>query len=235
MKFESITRNGVVYEYDKEYSYESNKDHLSDHYYEFETYGDGMTQHSPRRLVYPVNAIDFFASFARFLLDNRSAWTELDRFDYNHNMVNRKDVEFFLKLKYDPDKRVYYNPSELKKSTAESKGYDKRWFEVPTWADGSMDAVFSFTCKSFYTFLERFRVFNQVRELIYEIDGSYRLVDSEKYFQMDHDTWRHLKDAISVIEYIYQSVWQSQAAESAFSCLSHNWIDHHKTEEQQAA
>jgi hypothetical protein len=47
-------------------------------------------------------------------------------------------LEFAFGLRYNPDKpQRYYDLQERKVSAAPSKRYDKRWQEIPSWADGT--------------------------------------------------------------------------------------------------
>ena len=51
-------------------------------------------------------------------------------------------IRFALSLKRTDGKRAYYNLDEQKVSRADSKAHDKRWEEVPEWADGSVSSAF---------------------------------------------------------------------------------------------
>ena len=229
MRFQSLTRQGIMYEYDKTYNYDARGGNFADNYYEFLTYGDGNTQHSPRYLVATEYGIDVMASFASYLIENRDQWNDLDMYSFG-NKTNREEVAFFLKLKYNPDKRTYYDPSSRRKSTSESKAYDKRWFEVPTWADGSPDAIYRLLCKSYQTYLDRFRLYDAIRDQVADITGCYYTIDTEEHFGIDIEHWRELRDAVSIIARIHGVVRDEDGVKSSFGCLKHNWIDRQVTE-----
>lgn len=106
---------------------------------QFQTYGDGMVQHSGEFAVGNEQLADFLISLSAHLLEN-PADVELVARRWP-DVPTAARVEFFAKLRYDEKKRRYYNRSDLKVSTAESKRHDRRWEEVPTSADGSLEAV----------------------------------------------------------------------------------------------
>ena len=222
MQFESIARKNIVYEYRKPDDFSYGNGNLHDHFKEFDTLGDGSTQHTPSMFVYPVNALDALSSLAKHLTSNREQWADLDAFDWRE-LTSRDEVAFYASLKYNEDKTVYYNASERKKSASRSKQHDKRWEEIPSWADGGLDAIYSFVCKSYYSYLDRFRLLDQVRDLLSEISGYYS-VDTEKHFGIDQTDWNNTRDAISIIGYVYASVRAADLAMRNMSCLENNYI-----------
>ena len=55
--------------------------------------------------------------------------------------ISRKDLAFAQSVRYTEGKRRYYSISEKKVSSSESKRFDTRWAEIPTWADGSVGSI----------------------------------------------------------------------------------------------
>lgn len=233
MQFESLSRKNIVYVYKNDHEYHANKNHLWDKLYEFDSYGDGTTQHSPLCLVVSYNGLDSIASWAKYLVEHRETWNDLDLYDFRP-LTNISTVKFFQSLRYNEKKPVYYNANDLKKSSAGSKQYDKRWEKIPDWADGSIDAIYFFQSKAFYTYLDQFRLIDQIREHVYNMTGAYHSIDTEKYFNLDTDAWRNLRDAVSIIERIYGVVRGEDSVTRGFSCLENNWINRIPTDETAA-
>ena len=66
MKFESLTRDGIGYEYDKGYEVYVRHNPIADeNLYEFQTYNDGMVQHSNRYAVPLVDTLNVVDGMAR--------------------------------------------------------------------------------------------------------------------------------------------------------------------------
>lgn len=118
------------------------------------TYGDSNTPHSHTSVLLKTKAGDFLGSLACYLFEKEDdpdyqkmlrivahRWPDMNRWQ------NRQAIVFAIGLrpKKVPEGKLrnplYYNLASLKTSSAESKRYDKRWQEVPDWADGSLEAT----------------------------------------------------------------------------------------------
>jgi hypothetical protein len=144
----------------------------------YETYGDGLTQHSGEWRVQKEHIIDFCASLAEYLvrLDpaERDAVAAEFRFKWPEE-TPEKDMEFAYSIRYNSEKPYrYYNLRERKVSSAESKQYDKRWQRIPDWADGSPMAMA--------------RLIN-TREYGPDLLDWFRLVSDCYTYVMRHDGW----------------------------------------------
>ena len=114
---------------------------------QYETYGDGTTQHSRAYYASTGQAYDFLLSFAAFLADDTKATPEaMEAIRYNlgwhMQRMNETAAKFLASLIYDAEKRGRYYSMELEKvSSSESKRHDKRWELIPDYADGSTEAI----------------------------------------------------------------------------------------------
>ena len=144
---------------------------------EYQTYGDGLTVHSEPYAVQATHLADFCAGLAEFLLAPRDP-EEHDRlFDALYfawpRGVDRKDLAFVHGIRYDEKKPYrYYNLRERKVSSAESKRHDKRWEEIPHWADGSLSAMCRLLPES-YSLLDTYR----------------RHLDAYRFLRTELDQW----------------------------------------------
>lgn len=111
----------------------------------FDTYGDGMVQHSPAYHIGPERFEDWCLSLATYLLANIGPLAERDTQHapawYWFPDTNAATVEFLASLRHDKEKRRFYSFAERKLTTRESARYDKRYAEVPEWADGKVKNI----------------------------------------------------------------------------------------------
>ena len=174
-RFESLTRDGIGYAWSSDY-------HSFDNGYfnqpgrciapeanEFQTYNDGMIQHSPLWCVSSDNIQDFLVSLLIFLKGCHGT-EELETVSqrWPNDDISRDRVKFYESLKYDPEKykQTLYNNETMKKSNAESKRHDRRWEEIPNFADGSFMAVFRFFLESHNSALDRYAKYQNIRRIM---------------------------------------------------------------------
>jgi hypothetical protein len=133
------------------YAYDSqawdSKAPIESHFRMFETYGDGLCQHSPDYSVQVEFLADYLASPAQAMLGDAELANEL-RF----TIWQRPDVKHIAwaasviyKAPKDGDwnhKRTYFSAKEMKLSKAPAKQYDKRYEEVREIHDGSPKSIF---------------------------------------------------------------------------------------------
>ncbi len=162
-RFDSLSRDGIAY------SWDSNYHSIENGYFkqpgrciapeanEYQTYDDGMVQHSPLWAVSSDNVQDFIISLLFFLKDN-TEYIETVAYRWPHEKILNDRVKFYESLKYDSEKykQPLYNKETLKKSNAESKRHDRRWEEIPNFADGSFIAVFRFLLESHFSAIDRY-------------------------------------------------------------------------------
>lgn len=110
----------------------------------YKTFGDGMAQHSG---VYSVPAVghfaDYCASLAAYLLGQEATDAHRDAVvNAMPKAPTLKLIRFALSVKHG-DKRAYYTLEEGGKiSKSDTKRHDKRWEEVPHYADGSVKSAY---------------------------------------------------------------------------------------------
>ena len=187
--------------------------------FRFDTFGDGATQHSPEYSVSRDDCIDYWGSFAYHLRENSECIASLE---YNwSNTISRRDVLFCAGLKWKEGKTVYYNKGEYKTSKAESKRYDKRWEQVPEWADGSVESIHRLLAKSYWCFTDSFRAIGKIRHMLMEMDGPYWF-DFEKWY--GNKDWHLAEQVLDTIQCFVDSYNYRKQADSALSCLDNNWL-----------
>ncbi len=173
-RFESLTRKDIGYSWESNYNAHDNGYFrqpgrcIAPEANEYQTYGDGMTQHSKSWVVSSNNIQDFLVSLVVFLKDNPD-YIETVSGRWPHDEIPRDRVKFYEGLRYDPDthyKQSLYNNETMKKSKSEKKRYDIRWKEIPSFADGSFMAVFRFFIESHFSALERYSKYKSIRRVM---------------------------------------------------------------------
>jgi hypothetical protein len=132
----------------------------------FQTYGDGLTQHAPSTPALKEDMADYLASLASWLVNNPGDIEEVRRF---YDPIQRRKVLFAATIKH-KDKRQWYSMVEEKVSSADSRRHDRRWNEVPDWANGSAEAIFRLCLADHWGTLERYQAALQIESMAH--DGS---------------------------------------------------------------
>lgn len=196
----------------------------------YETYGDGNVQHSPD-IAIPVSMFsDWCASLASFLIDpaNQDAleivvshWPAR----YNDCMLRDRIVNA-AKIRHNPEKRQWFNLDTLAVSKADSKRHDKRWEEVPPYADGSIGAVFGLLRAKHNaspSSLDIYVIFDHLTHVLEEITGDsyYHVGVYRKEFCEDGDHW-DVASAFGALKAIVDSAISRNSAERLLTSYRHN-------------
>jgi len=159
-KFGSLKREGTGYLFDSSYYsirgsevfYHDPPKYVDSHFYEYLTYTDGLTQHSPEHPVVRENFEDLLNSLALHLHKNpEDLKTFCDSIVWPLPL-DPKEVNFLAALKYIEEKPTYYNRSELKISRSPSKQFDKRWELIEPWVNGNTPDIVRLLYRSFMGF-----------------------------------------------------------------------------------
>lgn len=124
----------------------------------FDTMGDGEVQHSPDCLVQVQDVVDVIISLAASLakmninIDDEELCESmlLSYFWRCKPSASDKEIQFCLGLKFNPKKETYYTfvDDGPRKSSSESKRYDKRWMQLSNFNEDTRDVakVLSLIC-----------------------------------------------------------------------------------------
>jgi hypothetical protein len=137
------------------YAYDSDcydgKAFFSSHFRQFQTYGDGLTQHTRDWPVQVEFLADYLASLAAMMMDDAELCNNV-RFEFPQ--PHAKDIEFTASIIFKGLKNAdgadscyektvrYYSLEERKISAAPAKQYDKRYQKIEPWCDGKPDAIY---------------------------------------------------------------------------------------------
>ena len=163
------------YAYDSEAWDTNTRFCLSRHFQQFETYGDGLTQHSGEWTVQVEFLADYLASLATYIMANPGEETDklLQHVSYD---VTRRPADASIafaasakfKAKSDTEPwekhRRWFSVQEKKISASESKRYDKRYTEVEKQHDGSPDAIYRMLIPEYADGLEFYTCADAIRD-----------------------------------------------------------------------
>lgn len=189
----------------------------------YETYGDSIVQHSQDIPVQKEMMGDFLASLTAHLLDHPEDVELVHKHWQHYHMPTRKTILFLAGLRYPEYKEgkswspLYYCKNDLKTSRSESKRHDKRWEEVPTWADGSTRAVVGLLNPQHCKFLEVYAVWKHVAQVLREENDTWTNITEELKIEEGHiDT---AFDAVNDMAYAYAL---NSGANRLLTCWKHN-------------
>lgn len=136
----------------------------------YETMGDGECAHTPTYRIGASDFTDFCLSMAAHLIANPTA--RIHGYQIGMKQVDRSTYDFLTGVKYSENVRRWFSLSLKKVSKDDAKRYDKRWLEVPSWADGTPKAAhdlyfFALDCRC--TLLEQY----SIREAFMDFAGGY--------------------------------------------------------------
>ncbi len=201
---------------------------------QFQTHGDGLVQHSGE-IPIPVDArvmSDWLASLAAHVLESspevrEEVLTTLATVWPSHHAHNAWKVRFARTVKYKDGKRRYYSLSEQRMTTADSKRYDKRWAEVPEWADGSVFSCFRL-CRPGHDidFLDLFLYTSCVVDRYEEIEGEKgysvcQILDLD-WTNTDPNAFSNFRQAYYAVVYLLEAHQRVGDAKRSLQCYRHN-------------
>ena len=194
IRFRSIANDQVGYAWGWNSDSYRNSSHVSYHAWEYATYGDGLTQHSPMYGLRPESTIDFLYSLGDHLLHNPDRFGDASSgWAYDEP---EQTIAFLASVKWKEGKPRYYSFNDRKVSSTDSKRYDKRWAEIPEWANGTLTSVY----RLFFNNLpmDRFRQIHllvQIKEWFYNNTTSVWSIHGQDEFSWlielapGHDKW----------------------------------------------
>jgi hypothetical protein len=208
-KFKSI-----AHEQHHGYAYDSQawdaKAPIESHFRMYETYGDGLVQHSPDWSVQVEYLADYLASLAEAMLADE----ELAR-DLYYTIWRRPDAKHFAwaaSVIYKAPKegaygkRRYFSAKEMKVSWSPAKEYDKRYEEVREIHDGSPNSIFRILIPEYADGMEKYATAEAIRDWLMEHDGYMELAaEFLKWFNGDREKARQLRDAYDACRHITES------------------------------
>lgn len=213
----------------------------------YDTYGDGMTQHSHELPIHLDDMEDFLASLAVYLTEgagsDRQIHIELVERNWpkNYSLSNQR-ILFLAGLRQKDGKTTYFSLTENKVSSSDSKRHDKRWVEVPDWADGSPAAVYRLAFQSeeldFRDMLTRYALYDEIRDVISTTLGYFGKTATAWIYgeNTHHNLHLHISQAFESVDLLVKSARYAESARRILDCyLSNTKSKRETSEEEQVA
>ena len=225
----SLSRDGVGYKWQSDYNdhengyFRSPGRCIAPEVNEFQTFNDGMNQHSPLWAVSSDNIQDFIVSLLLFLKDNLDYLeTVSDRWPRNEVSADR--IKFYEGLKYNSEsyRQALYNDDAMKKSNAESKRYDKRWQEIPRFADGSCISVFRFFIKSHFSAIDRYFIYQIIRRIMNYPWADNKELENLIGFDPSTNGNKHIRQAFDALNDMVNGYRNTRDGLNQLDCLERN-------------
>ncbi len=220
--------------------------YLSDYIGQFDTMGDGETQHAPTGRVLYKQFTDFCASAATYL---EAAQFNVDKLDEMARTLGGEmrsygascdDIRAAAKVKYKEGKRRYYEQSTYKMSASESKQYDKRWSEVLEYHNGSFVSIVSLcNITSGGGFLQRYAAIDQAAETYRTIFGEYDSAHEPgrvlEWLNWEWNQCHRAQEAFHALKHFCCSVAERDHGVRSMECYTHNVENDKRLKEEAAA
>ena len=239
IRFPSLTSDQHAYEFDAAHEWQRGTPEVSFALRMFDVLGDGMCAHSPAWTITRQHFVDYCYSLADYLVKNPHKYVDCGMVKYEFlpdvyderiafaATVIYKDVS----LKF---KRQYYSLSEKKLSTAEKLRYDKRYEEVPSWADGTPEAVYRLLWLGCYSPLQNLAIAKRVENWFHQHKDDYDSLD--RYAKIGwgiEDTTERwaIQRALFVVQSVINALDTLSSTPRSVESYVYNW----KNDQQRAA
>ena len=184
---------------------------VNEHFRMYETYGDGLTQHSSDWALQPEYIGDYLISLATAMLkdDELAAAAR-----YQFNRDDKAKIEFAASIIYKADdthtwrekKDRYFSMEEKRITTSANRQYDKRYEKVTSRQDGTPLAIMNLVCPEYAGTLDKLAIAIAVREYVNAQPSGYmelaaRFIGLTK----DHESARRIERAYEACEYIVKA------------------------------
>ena len=195
----------------------------------FQTYGDGMCQHSGDWSIQPEHVADYLFSLAAAMLED----TELTQYLYFKLAARPADeaIAFAASVVFKPaaegsryeKKARFYSVEERKLTATDSKRHDRRYEQVADWNDGTPSAIMRMICPQYADGLERLQYATAIRDWLLKQDGGYmelaaRFIGWTKDIKPEYnqnDAARDIMHALECVQNVCNAYTQRCAAESS--------------------
>jgi hypothetical protein len=202
----------------------------------FETYGDGLCQHSREWAVQVESLADYLASLATAMLAGDEELIKHARWEFREH-TDVAAIEFAASVVFKPVKREdgqpltyektrrYYSMEERKISAAPAKEYDKRYQRIESWCDGSVEAIYRMIIPQYAKGMEFYAYADAIRNWCLDCNHKDRPVwygltaQFLKWFGGDRQKAQDLRYAWNACRGIFQAYDARAEAECALGNL----------------
>ena len=141
-------------------------------------------------------------------------------------------IDFLGKIQYRDDKRQYFSRSERKVTTSEKARHDKRFIEVPSWANGSFRNIVSLYLLESNHDTSHMRWYSTVHSIAHHMNALYNLnlADEERGFNCEAIFPGDHQEAFRALSFAFDFVEARENTSRVIECALSN-IKHQKERE----
>ena len=223
-----------AYAYDSG-NYDSRSTAVDSHFRMYETYGDGLTAHSPDWGITTEYLADYLFSLASFARSDDEFLQDL--YFTMHRVPSDREIEFAASVifkpvpeekRYSKNSRRYFSLKERKLSSADAKEFDKRYTEITDRFDGSAKsiiAVLLWDKMDWVDTWERFQTVTAVYDWIQKQDGSGLWMEMPvvylEWFKTDRanerENARDIQSAYRILQHLTEAYRLREMADTSIS------------------
>ena len=138
---------------------------------------------------------------------------------------------------YDENKRRYYSKGDHKVSSSASKAHDRRWEQIPSWANGGVESVYRLALPDFgLPWIARYATADFVRDTYAEETGRWASTipdllnwDERLHKQCRDEDW---SQAFSALDQCRKAYIAKDYSHRVFDCWQHNSIENKRIREE---
>ena len=220
MRIKSVLQpNAYAFELDSESHYEKRGNApLNAYLLTYETYGDGLTQHSGSWCAQYNQFTDAALSLARAILEDPTN----PEFRKLTNCIERytdADLRWALSVKFVDGKEQFYSLATRKVTRADKRN-DRRYERVQTFHDGTARSAFHILCQSHWDWFDRMILCDRLREVEFQV--AQCTTDWETLFQPTKDLTGDWSQALAAFRSAITAVQHLDWAQRTAGACEHN-------------
>lgn len=185
---------------------------------QYETYGDGLTQHSGDWSVTFDYLTDYLASLAVAMMANNelaSAAAYTIRHDARESAIAFAASVVYRESDKNYDKRRFFSV-DLEKIGSRTKQHDRRYTEIRDWHDGSRSSIYRLCLSEYSSRFEAFKIAEAVKVWCDRQSKYVPLGDSfPEFFGGDSQQVIRLRQALECCKHIVEAVERREWAQCA--------------------
>lgn len=145
---------------------------ISSHMRFYETYGDGMVQHSETAPISLGMLTDYLFSLAQAMQADTTL-IESCGHELRAGVATNADIEFAFSVIYKEGKTRYYSREQRKVSASPAKRHDKRYEEITSYFDGSLDSAYRVLWRDFYNGIRAYSLMESILRYQNQVHHQY--------------------------------------------------------------
>jgi hypothetical protein len=180
------------------------RDRINSFFRMFETYGDGLIQHSHDWSIGPEHLADYLVSLAAHLVEHMDLVSGIGMSFRNRQPV--QTLDFAIDLRHNPAKYQWYSIDERKVSANGNKyRHDRRYEVLESWVDGTPQHVLRLLRRDYHSTWDELLNAHYLRLRLFEremgaVEFPTTLIGLSDDGHYGRSVWRALEACINVMK-----------------------------------